>query len=64
MKKIFFKKGIILFWVIALVWVAFVVNYLRISGWWENRGMLSPMEVVGGISGLFSPLILLFLVWF
>ena len=62
MKKIFSKKGIIFFWVIALLWGGFVVNYLQVSGWWQNRGMLSPMEVVGGLGGLAMPLIVLFLV--
>ena len=62
MKKIFFKKGLIFFWIIAFIWGAFVINYLQISGWWQNRGTLSPMEVVGGLGGLALPLILLFLV--
>ena len=62
MKKVIFKKGMIFFWVIALIWCFFVANYLQISGWWSNRGALSPMEVIGGISGLLSPLIVLFLI--
>ena len=62
MKKIMFKKGTLLFWGIAVIWGGFVVNYLQVSGWWQNRGMLSPMEVVGGLGGLAMPLIVLFLV--
>lgn len=62
MKKVFSKKGLVFFWGIALVWGAFVLNYLQISGWWQNRGMLSPMEVVGGLGGLITPLVVLFLV--
>ena len=62
MKKIFSKKGMIFFWLIALLWGGFVVNYLQVSGWWKNREMLSPMEVVGGLGGLAMPLIVLFLV--
>ena len=62
MKKIMFKKGTLLFWGIAVIWGGFVVNYLQVSGWWQNRGMLSPMEVVGGLGGLAMPLIILFLV--
>ena len=62
MQKIFFRKGMIFFWIVALMWGAFVVNYLQISGWWQARGTLSPMEVVGGLGGLAMPLILLFLV--
>ena len=55
------KKGILFFWGIAFVWGAFVVNYLQISGWWQNRAQLSPMEVVGGLGGLAFPLVILFL---
>ena len=62
MQKIFFKKGLIIFWVFAIIWLGFIVNYLQISGWWNNRMNLSPMEVVGGIGGLMMPLLLLFLV--
>ena len=62
MQKIFSKKGMIFFWTIALGWVFFVVNYLQISGWWQNRASFSPVEIVGGLGGLMMPLILLFLV--
>ena len=61
-KKIIFKKGLLFFWGIAIVWCCFVFNYLQISGWWQNRGELSPMEVVGGLGGLMIPLVVLFLV--
>lgn len=62
MQKLFFKKGLILFWIIAIIWVGFVINYLQISGWWQTRGTLSPMEIVGGLGGLMLPLVVLFLV--
>ncbi len=62
MQKIFFKKGILFFWLIAFIWIGFVINYLQVSGWWQTRGNLSPMEVVGGLGGLAMPLVVLFLV--
>ena len=62
MQKIFFKKGMIFFWIIAFGWIIFVINYLQISGWWQNRGALSPVEFVGNLGGLAMPLVLLFLV--
>ncbi len=62
MQKIFFKKGILFFWLIALIWIGFVANYLQVSGWWQTRGNLSPMEMVGGLGGLALPLVVLFLV--
>ena len=62
MQKIFSKKGMIFFWLVALGWAGFIMNYLQISGWWQNRANLSPMEIVGGLGGLMMPLILLFLV--
>ena len=62
MQKLFFKKGLIFFWLIAIGWIAFVANYLCISGWWQTRGSLAPVEVVGSLGGLAMPLVLLFLV--
>lgn len=62
MRKIVFKKGMICFWLLAFGWCTFVGNYLMVSGWWQNRGTLSPMEVVGGLGGLALPLVILFLV--
>lgn len=61
-KQMTFKKGMAFFWGIAIAWCFFVFNYLQISGWWQNRSELSPMEVVGGLSGLMTPLVVLFLV--
>ncbi len=62
MQKFFLKKGIIFFWLIAISWGIFVANYLQISGWWQNRSNLSPMEIVGALGGLAMPLVLLFLI--
>ena len=62
MKKLILKKGRIFFWIFAFGWGGFVLNYLAVSGWWQTRGTLSPMEVVGGIGGLAMPVLILFLV--
>ena len=62
MKKILFKKGLLFFWCFTIGWGLFSLNYLMISGWWQNRGNLSPMEVVGGLGGLAMPLVILFLI--
>ena len=35
MKKI--RKGMIFFFVCSCLWIVFVINYLMISGWWQNR---------------------------
>ena len=61
MKKNFSKKGMIFFWLMAVAWGIFIVNYLMISGWWQNRGALSPIEIVGNLGGLAMPLVILFL---
>ena len=62
MKKIFFKKGLIICLGLAVGWCIFVANYLAVSGWWKTRESLSPMELVGGLGGLALPLVILFLV--
>ena len=61
-KKKFVHKAQIIFLILTLIWCFFVFNYLSLSGWWAHRGELSPMELVGGLSGLFLPVIVLFLV--
>ena len=61
-RKKFIHKAQIIFLILTLIWCFFVFNYLSLSGWWAHRGELSPMELVGGVSGLFLPVVLLFLV--
>ncbi len=60
-KKIIHKAQII-FFILTLIWCLFVFNYLSLSGWWHHRSELSPVELIGGLSGLFLPVVVLFLV--
>ena len=52
------KKGALIAGVFSLIWFFFVVDYLLSSGWWANRGDLSPAEFVGGTCGLLLPIVL------
>ncbi len=61
-RKTYIHKAQIIFIILTLIWCYFVFNYLTISGWWLHRGELSPMELIGGLGGLFLPVIILFLV--
>jgi ABC-type transporter Mla subunit MlaD len=61
-KKRFIHKAQIIFIIVGLIWCSFVFNYLTVSGWWAGRANLSPMELMGGLSGLFLPLVVLFLI--
>ncbi len=61
-QKIFFHKGQIIFIFLGLIWCFVCFQYLKNSGWWVQRAVLSPMEFVGGIGGLCLPLVLLFLI--
>ncbi len=56
------KKGFILSCLFAAVWLAFIWDYLAASEWWSGRHVLSPAELIGGISGLFLPVVVMFLV--
>ncbi len=56
------KKGIIISGVFSFFWLIFIGQYLFYSGWWSNRLELSPAELVGGLSGLMLPAILVWLV--
>ncbi len=61
-RKIMIHKGQIIFIFLGLIWCFICYGYLFNSGWWMNKGALSPMEFVGGIGGLCLPLIVLFLI--
>lgn len=61
-RKKFIHKAQIIFIFVGLIWCFFIFNYLSVSGWWANRANLSPMELMGGLSGLFLPLVVLFLI--
>lgn len=52
------KKGALIAGVFSLIWFFFVVDYLLSSGWWANRGDLSPAEFVGGTCGFLLPIVL------
>ncbi len=56
------KKGFILSCVFAAIWLAFIWDYLTASDWWSGRYVLSPAELIGGICGLFLPVVIMFLV--
>ncbi len=56
------KKGFILSCLFAAVWLAFIWDYLAASDWWSGRHVLSPAELIGGICGLFLPVVIMFLV--
>lgn len=56
------KKGFIVAITFSAVWLAFIWDYLFSSGWWGTRHDLSPAEFIGGLCGLFLPIIIAFLV--
>ncbi len=56
------KKGVIVSIVFGVIWLAFVINYLRTAGWWAARADLSPAELVGGLGGLCLPVLVVWLV--
>ena len=56
------KKGFIISVVFGVIWFSFVLNYLRISGWWASRAELSPAELVGELGGLCLPVLIVWLV--
>ena len=61
-RKNFVHKAQIIFIILTLIWCFWVFDYLTVSGWWSHRSELSPMELMGGISGLMMPVVVLFLV--
>ncbi|MBO7244090.1 MAG: hypothetical protein J6V53_02245 [Alphaproteobacteria bacterium] len=56
------KKGFIAASIFSVVWLAFIWDFLFFSGWWASRHSLSPAEFIGGISGLFFPILISFMV--
>lgn len=53
----FQRKGAVFATIFSLIWLFFIADYLISSGWWANRGTLSPAEFIGGISGLLLPIV-------
>ncbi|MBR5130469.1 MAG: methyl-accepting chemotaxis protein [Alphaproteobacteria bacterium] len=51
------KKGAIAASIFSLIWIVFIIDYLISSGWWANRGTLSPAEFIGETCGLFLPIV-------
>ena len=56
------KKAFIIAGIFSAVWLAFIWDYLFSSGWWSSRHELSPAEFIGGLCGLFLPIIISILV--
>jgi len=54
----FQKKGAIFATVFSIIWFMFIIDYLLSSGWWANRGALSPAEFIGGTCGLLLPIVI------
>lgn len=54
----FQKKGAIIATLFSAIWLIFIVDYLISSGWWTGRASLSPAEFVGGMCGLFLPIVI------
>ena len=43
------------FWISAgfsFFWILFMLHYLSVSGWWQNRFNMTPAELTGGLGGL------------
>ena len=56
------KKGFIAASIFSVIWLAVICDFLFSSGWWNERHTLSPAEFIGGISGLFFPILISFMV--
>ena len=56
------KKGFIAAAIFSAVWLAFIWDYLFSSGWWGTRHELSPAEFIGGLCGLFIPIVIAVLI--
>ena len=56
------KKGFIAAAIFSAVWLAFIWDYLFSSGWWNTRHELSPAEFIGGLCGLFVPIVIAVLI--
>ena len=56
------KKGFIAATIFSAVWLAFIWDYLFSSGWWSTRHELSPAEFIGGLCGLFIPIVIAVLI--
>jgi len=46
----------------SIIWLAFIIQYLASSGWWQRRFDLSPEELSGGLGGLALPMVVFWLV--
>ena len=47
--------------ILTIVWTLIAAEYLVDTGWWENRFEMSPPEFVGFISGMFLPIVMIWL---
>lgn len=56
------KKGFIAASIFSVIWLAVICDFLFSSGWWNERHTLSPSEFIGGICGLFFPILISFMV--
>ena len=62
-KRVWWKNKY--FWISALFgmgWFTFIIHYLSVSAWWQNRFELAPAELIGGLSGLALPMVVFWLI--
>ncbi|MDY6407911.1 MAG: hypothetical protein SPL08_04355 [Pseudomonadota bacterium] len=46
----------------SLIWIAFMVNYMVKSGWWQSRFDLTLWELIGGLGGMSMPMVFFWLI--
>ena len=48
--------------VLTLCWSAVAIQYMIQTNWWQTRFSISPTEFIGFFSGMFLPIILIWLI--
>lgn len=54
-------KGLLLALILSGFWIYFIFDYIRVSGWWEDRATLSLVEFITLMGSFFAPIVLFFL---